>query len=310
LRFIALPAFVIALLYHPAHADTFGFVTTNIPTICGSVCIPGQSASDSGFFSGNLFQAQAILGPFNLSRAYANIATGAMGVEVANNYGFSRGSATHTDTWLCPDPVSCAALQIGGSFIPVTLSLHVSGSASLTPDGGFMELTYRYDARSLLSSTALGTFNFDFFEDPGFGPFQDVEGTASFTDHHTGHTIPVNVIFAANPIANSGELAFSANVTVDTFIGGCAVSNCDLSGGVFTDNQSLIAELDPANNHTNQILSSFNTFATSIASDLPFVSVDGRTAAASTPEPASMALVGAVLLAATLLRRLSRTSAL
>ena len=38
-----------------------------------------------------------------------------------------------------------------GAFVPVTLSLHVAGNASLTPAGGFMDLVYTGMTRSASS---------------------------------------------------------------------------------------------------------------------------------------------------------------
>jgi hypothetical protein len=239
------------------------------------------------------------------AQAYSNVATGAMGAAVATDRGSSHADASHFDTWNCANAAACAALEAAGSFVPVTLHLHVSGSASLTPGGGFMELTYSYDTSSLLGSNALGRFDFDFFEDPGFGLNADVEGKATFEDYHTGAQHDIFVDIASGGPANSGIIAFTADATVNTFIGGCVTVNCDLTNGIFTDTQSLSAIIDHANDNSAQILSSLKTFQTSFVSDLPFVSVDGRTAAAAAaaPEPGSIVLVGAVLLGLGVRRR-------
>jgi hypothetical protein len=67
-----------------------------------------------------------------------------------------------------------------------------------------------------------------------------------------------------------------------------------MSGGVFTDIQSLSAQIDHANNNTPQAVRSLNTFQVGLISDLPLTSADGRTAAtaAAAPEPASFVLIG------------------
>jgi hypothetical protein len=195
------------------------------------------------------------------AQAYSNVATGAMGAAVATDRGSSHADASHFDTWNCANAVACAALEAAGSFVPVTLHLHVSGSASLTPGGGFMELTYSYDTSSLLGSNALGRFDFDFFEDPGFGLNADVEGKATFEDYHTGAQHDIFVDIASGGPANSGIIAFTADATVNTFIGGCVTMSCDLTNGIFTDTQSLSAIIDHANDNSAQILSSLNTFS-------------------------------------------------
>jgi hypothetical protein len=283
------------------------FATTSTPAVCGSVCVPAQSASDGGTLSGNVITALASLDAVEFAEARVDAATGAVGAAVASDIGFSHAEGSHFDTWNCTG-AACGALEVAGSFVPVTLHLHVSGSASLTP--GAMDLEYSYDTTSLLGSNALGRFTFTFGEDPGTpGPDQTLGGSASFFDYHTGIQHDIPVIIAANPIANTGIIDFSADLTVVSYVGGCTVANCDLSQGIFTDLQALSAQLDPGNDGSAQILSSLNTFQTGFESDLPFVSADGRTATTSAvaPEPGVGILVGTTLLGAGLLRkRLSR----
>src|SRR5438270_7710525 len=55
------------------------------------------------------------------------------------------------------------------------------------------------------------------------------------------------------------------------------ISGCNLSQGIFTDTQSLSAQIDAANDSSAQGLDSFNTFQVGFTSDLPFISADGRT---------------------------------
>jgi len=172
----------------------------------------------------------------------------------------------------------------------------VEGNASLTPSGGFMSLTYVYDTASLLGSSALGQFQFNFFEDPGFGLQAHIEGQASFLDYHTGTLLHPTVLIQSGSLDN--QIAFGADLTVTSFIGGCASSPCDLTNGVFTDTQSLSALIDPASNGSVQGLNSLDTFRVSLTSDLPFVSADGRTsgAASAVPEPRLLSLLtGAIL---------------
>src|SRR2546421_10309709 len=119
-----------------ASASTF----VSVPAICGSVCIPAISQSLDGDISGNILSSFNVLGAVQFAEARIDLATGHAGVAVANDRGFSRADASHFDTWFCPNPVACAVLATPGSFVPVTINLHVSGSASLTD--GFMNLSY------------------------------------------------------------------------------------------------------------------------------------------------------------------------
>jgi hypothetical protein len=270
------------------------FTIVSVPQVCGSVCVPAVSVSTTGGISGGILSAIASLDPVEFSEARINLATGQAGVAVANDIGHSRANADHSDTWFCGNAAQCAVLAVPGSFVPVTINLHVSGSASLTPPGGFMSITYTYDAFSLLGSSSLGLFQFSFTEDPGRGLNPHIDGTATFVDAHTGVSHDLNVEMVSQGF-NTGLIAFGADLSVTSFIGGCAAVNCDLTHGIFTDTQGLSAQLDAANDGSAQILSSLNTFAMSFTSDLPFVSADGRTAgaaaAAAAPEPGTAMLV-------------------
>jgi hypothetical protein len=263
---------------------------------------PGNYANNSGAVSGGILSSITSLDQVEFSEARINLATGAAGVTVGNDLGSSDASASYFDTWFCPDPVTCAALATPGLFVPVTIDLHVEGNASLTP--GSMDLEYSYDATSLLGSSALGSFRFTFFEDPGLGTDADVEGTASFQDSHTLQQYETPVTITSQGF-DTGFIAFSAGFTLTTYIGGCPVAGCDLSHGIFTDLQSLSALIEGAD--SAQVLNSFNTFQVSITSDLPFVSADGRTtgAAVANPEPGSLSLVliAAILMLAGRARR-------
>src|SRR5947209_11163292 len=164
----------------PASASPIAaaFTSVSVPAVCGSVCVPAMSQSNGGSISGGILSSVSSLDQVEFSRARINLATGAAGVAVGTDIGSSLATASHDDTWFCPDPATCAALATQGSFAPVTINLHVSGSASLTP--GFMNLSYTYDTSSLLGSTALGRFQFEFTEDPGRGSNPFIQGTASF----------------------------------------------------------------------------------------------------------------------------------
>jgi hypothetical protein len=271
-------------------ADSIAFTSVSEPAMCGSVCVPAISQTNNGNVSGGILSSITSLDQVEYAEARINLATGAAGVVVANDHngGSSSASASHFDTWFCPDPIACAALATPGSFVPVNIDLHVSGSASLTP--GEMDLSYSYDVSSLLGSSALGSFRFEFFEDPGLGLDADVEGTATFQDNRTEVEYNPTVIVTSQGF-NSGFIAFSANLTVTTYIGGCTAAGCDLSHGIFTDLQSVSARVEGVD--SAQILDSSNTFQVSIVSDLPFISADGRTtgAAVAAPEPSSLSLV-------------------
>ncbi len=275
------------------------FTLVSVPGICGSVCIPPISQGNSGGLSGGILSSINSVDPVEYAQARINLATGEAGVAVANDRGSSRADASHFDTWFCPDPATCAALATPGSFVPVTINLHVSGNASLTPGGGFMDLSYDYDTNSLLGSSALGRFHFSFFEDPGRGPNANFEGRATFFDDHTRvlHHLTVDIVSQG---FNTNFIAFGADLSVTSYIGGCAAVGCDLSQGIFTDIQSLNAQIDHADDGSAQGLNSLNTFQVGFTSDLPFVSADGRTpgAAAATPEPGSFSLMLAAAIAA------------
>jgi len=269
------------------------------PADCGSVCIPAISQGNGGVISSGILSSITSLDQVEFSEARIDLTKGDAGVAVANDRGSSRANASHFDTWFCTDPALCAALATPGSFVPVTINLHVSGNASLTP--GFMDLSYTYDTNSLLGSSALGRFDFSFFEDPGRGPDADIEAQATFHDDHTGVIYnPFVDIQSQGP--NTGFISFSTNFQVNTFVGGCAVMGCDLSQGIFNDTQSLSAQIDHANDDSAEILNSFNTFSVSFDSNLPFVSADGRTAgsAVAAPEPSTwiLTLLAAILLGA------------
>ena len=286
------------MLSFPAAAAPIAsaFTLVSVPGICGSVCIPPISASNDGGISGGILSSLTSLDGVEFAEARIDLAAGAAGVAVANDRGSSRADASHFDTWFCPAPIACAALATPGSFVPVTINLHVSGSASLTPAGGFMDLSYTYDTNSLLGSSALGRFQFDFFEDPGRGPNAHIKGQASFFDYHTGVDHPLTVDIVSQGF-NTGLVTFGTDLSVTSFIGGCATPGCNLSQGIFTDTQSLNAQIDAASDGSAQILSSLNTFRVGFTSDLPFVSADGRTggAASTVPEPSLAVVLGFVL---------------
>src|SRR5260370_29524449 len=156
-----------------------------------------------------------------------------------------------------------------------------------------MHVSYAEDTDSLLGSSALGNFQFGFFEDPGRGLNADIKGQATFFDYHTGVLHHPNVDIVSQGF-NSGIVAFGADLSVTSYIGGCASAGCNLSQGIFTDTQGLNAQIDAASDGSAQILNSFNTFQVGFTSDRPFVSADGRTAgaaAAATPEPGSLGLM-------------------
>jgi hypothetical protein len=272
-------------------SDASASTHVSIPGQCGSVCVPAQDVFNSGTISNGVISSSVSLDQVEFAQARINLSTGTAGVIVANDIGSSNAQASHFDVWYCSDPVLCAALTVNGSFVPVTLDLHVSGNASLTP--GAMDLQYQYTVSSLLGSTALGTFSFDFGEDPGTGLNADVGGTADFFDNHTlvDHAVPVLV---QSQGFNTGQISFSANLVIQTYIGGCTSSPCDLSQGIFTDTQSLNAFTDPGSDGSAQVLDSSNTFQITLTSDLPLVSADGRIGgpvAAAVPEPSSIGLV-------------------
>jgi len=275
----------------------FQSVAAPIASASTFVSVPPISQGNNGGTSGGILSSITALDSVEFAEARIDLAAGAAGVAVGNDRGSSRADASHFDTWFCPDPIACAALATPGSFVPVTINLHVSGSASLTPSGGFMSLSYDYDTSSLVGSSALGHFQFSFFEDPGSGPKAHVEGHATFFDYHTGVLDQLSVNIVPQGL---GQVAFGIDVSVPSFIGGCAQIGCDLSQGIFTDNQSLNALIDAASDGSAQSLSSLNTFRAGFTSDLPFVSADGRTpdAAASVPEPGSLGLVLAAAIAA------------
>ncbi len=288
----------ILVLPFPAAADPIAsaFTRVSVPAICGSVCVPAISESNNGGISGGILNSITSLDAVEFAEARIDLASGAAGVAVANDRGSSSADASHFDTWFCPDPIACAALATPGSFVPVTLNLHVSGSASQTPAGGFMNLSYAYDTNSLLGSSALGQCQFSFFEDPGRGLNAHIKGQASFFDYHTGLDHPLTVDIVSQGF-NTGLVTFSTDLSVTSFIGGCATLGCNLSQGIFTDTQSLNAQIDAASDGSAQILSSLNTFRAGFTSDLPFVSADGRTggAASTVPEPSLAVVLGFVL---------------
>jgi hypothetical protein len=284
-------AWLIAALFicsFPVMADSIAFTSVSEPEICGSGCTPAVTQNNTGVVSGGILSSITSLDQVEFAQTHINLTTGDAGVAVGNDLGLSNASASHFDTWFCPDPVACAALAAPGSFIPVTIDLRVEGNASLTP--GSMSLSYSYTATSLLGSTALGTFEFLFFEDPGRGPDADIEGTATFQDSHTLQQYETPVAITSQGF-DTGFIAFSAGFTITTYIGGCAAANCDLSQGIFTDIQTLSAQIEGAD--SAQVLDSYNTFQVGITSDRPFVSADGRTAGAESaaPEPGSLSLV-------------------
>lgn len=289
-----------------AASTAFASSSVNIPQICGSVCVGPFSASDSGFISGNVLQTSSVLPPFNIARAFIDLSTGNGGVQVESNYGHAQAQATHDDTWFCNDPAACATLEAGNA-IPVTIGLHISASGSLTPQGGFMEVTYLYGIFGDLDggNRSGGLLQFSFDEDPGLGPSASIDANASFSDFGSGRSFNIPVIFGQSCF-NCGQFALSANATVTIMIGGCSTPGCNISGGVFDDTQQIFAENDGPQNHTPQGLDSTHSFDIAIDSPLPLVSADGRTVAPlSTPEPASFWLIGlGVFLVGGLTRRL------
>jgi hypothetical protein len=299
-RTIGLPALVgILALGRPVTATPIASAFTSIaePRVCGSVCIGPVTETNTGDIANGVVRS-SVGGGLAFAQAFIDLSRGTAGVAVNNTIGTSKADASHTDTWFCASQPECAALA-AGAFVPVTLNLHVAGNASLMSPGGFMDLVYTYDTFSLLGSSALGQFRFEFFEDAGVGLHADVEGRATFLDYHTGTEYHPTVIILSDGDPTTG-LAFGADFTVNSFIGGCASTPCDLTQGIFTDIQGLSALLDPASNSSSQGFNSLDTFRVSITSGLPLVSSDGRTMDAvvvATPEPATLLLVGGGLIA-------------
>jgi len=268
-------------LVMPAAASQIASIFTSVsePRRCGFVCISATLTTDNGNLSGNILSSFLPFDDGVFAEARMDLSTGTAGVAVSNDIGFSHAEGSHFDTWFCNDPALCAALSVPGSFVPVTLNFHVSGSASLTPPGGFIGLSYTYDATSLLGSSALGSFSFNFFEDPGRGPDAHIDATATFVDHHTGLTEHPTVSLTSG-VFDPASLAFATDFSVTTFIGGCTAAPCDLSQGIFTDLQSFVADTNPANDGLPEGVDSLNTFQVSLISALPLLSDDGRTAGA------------------------------
>ena len=158
-----------------------------------------------------------------------------------------------------------------------------------------MEVQYSYDTNSLLGSSALGRFDFSFGEDPGSGSHPHIGQSAVFRLPHRSrsssdrrHRVP-RIQYRLTHLRRRPERDQLHRRLCD--------SGCNLSQGIFTDTQSLNAQIDAASDGSAQILNSLNTFRVGFTSDLPFVSADGRTggAASTVPEPSLAVVLGFVL---------------
>jgi hypothetical protein len=283
-----------------AKADTFANSSIDNPEQCGAVCIGPFIAADTGHLVGNSLLTSSVNDEFNYARAFITLNTGAMGTQLAADAGTAQTNAEHDDTWFCSNPSQCAALQTPGTLIPVDLNFHIAASGSLVPEGGFMSLTYTYFVYSVLGSTAGGLLQFSFGQDPGLGPHAVIDASGSFRDNTTGRSVPVQAIFSPEAV-NSDQFAFSANLTVQSFIGGCPTAGCDLSNGIFGDVQQLSAAIEDDNVNVDEVLDSSHTFSVGLSANLPFVSQDGRQAS-PIPEPATC-FIAAAGFALLLLRR-------
>ena len=98
-----------------------------VPRICGSVCMPAISESNDGGISSGVLSSVTSLDRWSCRGAYRSGHRRRRGRQTAAPLPFD---ASHFDTWFCPDPIACALLAMPGSFLPVIIDLHVSGSAS------------------------------------------------------------------------------------------------------------------------------------------------------------------------------------